>query len=322
MFIVTGGSGFIGSAVVWKLNQVGVDDILIVDNLGRSEKWKNLVNRRYRDYVHKSVFLEQLCENKFGTIQAIVHMGACSSTTERNADYLMENNFHYSKALAEYAFKKGIRLIHASSAATYGGGEKGFSDDADGLKNLKPLNMYGYSKHLFDLWAVRNRYLDRLAGLKFFNVFGPNEYHKDDMCSVIYKAFHQIRQTGRIRLFKSGSEEYADGEQMRDFVYVKDCADLIWWLIETPNVNGIFNAGTGDARTWNALAEAIFCAMKIPKRIEYIDMPESLRGRYQYFTRANMEKLAARGCPVGFMRLEDAVRDYIVNYLQETDPYL
>ncbi len=322
MFIVTGGSGFIGSAVVWKLNQVGVDDILIVDNLGRSEKWKNLVNRRYRDYVHKSVFLEQLCENKFGTIQAIVHMGACSSTTERNADYLMENNFHYSKALAEYAFKKGIRLIHASSAATYGGGEEGFSDDADGLKNLKPLNMYGYSKHLFDLWAVRNRYLDRLAGLKFFNVFGPNEYHKDDMCSVIYKAFHQIRQTGRIRLFKSGSEEYADGEQMRDFVYVKDCADLIWWLIETPNVNGIFNAGTGDARTWNSLAEAIFCAMKIPKRIEYIDMPESLRGRYQYFTRANMEKLAARGCPVGFMRLEDAVRDYIVNYLQETDPYL
>ncbi len=322
MFIVTGGSGFIGSAVVWKLNQVGVDDILIVDNLGRSEKWKNLVNRRYRDYVHKSVFLEQLCENKFGTIQAIVHMGACSSTTERNADYLMENNFHYSKALAEYAFKKGIRLIHASSAATYGGGEKGFSDDADGLKNLKPLNMYGYSKHLFDLWAVRNRYLDRLAGLKFFNVFGPNEYHKDDMCSVIYKAFHQIRQTGRIRLFKSGSEEYADGEQMRDFVYVKDCADLIWWLIETPNVNGIFNAGTGDARTWNSLAEAIFCAMKIPKRIEYTDMPESLRGRYQYFTRANMEKLAARGCPVGFMRLEDAVRDYIVNYLQETDPYL
>jgi ADP-L-glycero-D-manno-heptose 6-epimerase len=322
MFVVTGGSGFIGSAFVWKLNQVGVDDILIVDNLGQSEKWKNLVNRRYRDYVHKSVFLEQLRENKFGAIRAIVHMGACSSTTERDADYLMENNFHYSKTLAEYALKKGIRLIHASSAATYGGGETGFSDDANRLNKLKPLNMYGYSKHLFDLWAFRNKWLDELASLKFFNVFGPNEYHKADMCSVVFKAFHQINQTGRIRLFKSYCDQYSDGEQRRDFVYVKDCADLIWWLIETPDVNGIFNVGTGQARTWNALAGAIFRAMKTPEHLEYIDMPESLQDRYQYFTQANMEKLAARGCPVSFMRLEDAVSDYVVNYLQRTDPYL
>lgn len=322
MFIVTGGAGFIGSAVVWKLNQVGINDILVVDNLGQSEKWKNLVNRHYTDYIHKSVFLEQLHKEKFGKIEAIIHMGACSSTTEQDADFLMENNFHYSRTLAEYSITHDIRFINASSAATYGDGEAGFSDDVNMLGNHRPLNMYGYSKHLFDLWAFREKVLDKLVCLKFFNVFGPNEYHKGDMCSVIFKAFSQVNETGRIRLFKSYRPEFVNGGQRRDFVYVKDCVDVIWWLFETPIVNGVFNVGTGEARTWNALAKAVFNAMNVPEKIEYIDMPEQLRDRYQYFTQASMKKMEEAGCLVNFSNLEEAVKDYITKYLQQSNIYL
>ena len=322
MFIVTGGAGFIGSAVVWKLNLAGIDNILIVDNLGQSEKWKNIVNRSYTDYMHKSVFLEAIRKKSFGKIEAIIHLGACSSTTERNAEYLMENNYHYSKAVAAYALENGIRLINASSAATYGSGEIGFTDDLLKLNQLKPLNMYGYTKHLFDLWAQREKIFDKLVCLKFFNVFGPNEYHKEDMCSVIFKAFSQVNETGCIRLFKSYLSKYSDGGQQRDFVYVKDCVNLIWWLLENPGVNGLFNVGTGKARNWNDLAHAVFKAMEVPKNIEYIEMPQTLRDRYQYFTQAAMEKLAAAGYPLGFSSLEEAVSDYINNYLQQIDSYL
>ncbi|MBN1931461.1 MAG: ADP-glyceromanno-heptose 6-epimerase [Desulfobacterales bacterium] len=322
MFIVTGGAGFIGSAVVWKLNLSGIDNILIVDNLGESEKWKNMVNRSYTDYMHKSAFLEAIRKKGFGKIEAIIHLGACSSTTERNAEYLMENNYHYSKAVAKYALENGIRLINASSAATYGSGEIGFTDDLLKLNQLKPLNMYGYTKHLFDLWALREKIFDKLVSLKFFNVFGPNEYHKGDMCSVIFKAFFQVKETGCIRLFKSYHPEYLHGGQQRDFVYVKDCVDLIGWLLENPGVNGLFNVGTGQARNWNDLAHAVFKAMKVPGKIEYIEMPQTLRDRYQYFTQAAMEKLAVAGCPLGFSSLEAAVGDYINNYLQQTDCYL
>ncbi len=322
MYIVTGGAGFIGSAVVWKLNQQGVDDILIVDQLGQSDKWKNLVNRRYRDYIHKDRFLKTVVGGGFEKVEAIIHMGACSATTETDADYLITNNFHYSKALAQYAFTRNIRFINASSAATYGDGSKGFAENREGLDALTPLNMYGYSKHLFDLWARRQGLLDRLASLKFFNVFGPNEYHKQDMCSVVYKAFLQVQDSGRIRLFQSCRPEYGDGEQRRDFVYVKDCADIIWWLLEHSEANGLFNVGSGRARTWNDLARAVFAALSLDPEIEYMEMPEGLRNRYQYYTRAEMRTLPEAGCPVEPMSLEAAVADYIGNYLQQDDPYL
>lgn len=322
MYIVTGGAGFIGSAILWKLNNEGIDDILVVDDLGESDKWKNLVNRRYTDYVHKSTFLAMLAGNRFDNIDAIIHMGACSSTTERDADFLMENNFHYSTALAEYALQNHIRMINASSAATYGDGSFGFSDSLETMFKLKPMNMYGYSKHLFDLWAQRKGALNDIASLKFFNVFGPNEYHKDDMCSMVFRGFNQIRETGRLRLFKSYRPEYEDGGQRRDFVYVKDCVEAVWWLLEHSDANGVFNLGTGTDRSWNALAAALFKAMGQENHIEYIDMPDGLRDRYQYYTQAEMAKLAHAGCPITFTSLEDAVTDYIQHYLQGEDPYL
>jgi ADP-L-glycero-D-manno-heptose 6-epimerase len=322
MYIVTGGAGFIGSAITWKLNESGIDDILIVDHLGTSNKWKNLVNRSYSDYIHKSDFLDALLKNRFGHIDAIIHMGACSSTTETNADYLMENNFHYTVTLATHALANDIRFINASSAATYGDGSTGFSDDLESLDRLKPLNMYGYTKHLFDMWAVRTGAIKNLASLKFFNVFGPNEYHKEDMSSLVYKGFFQIREKESLRLFKSAHPDYEDGGQRRDFVYVKNCTQIVQWLIEHPTVTGLFNLGSGKDRSWNDLANALFTAMNKPLTIDYIDMPEQIQGKYQYYTKANMQTLINKGCPIGFTGLEDAVGDYVVNYLQKEDPYL
>jgi ADP-L-glycero-D-manno-heptose 6-epimerase len=233
----------------------------------------------------------------------------------------MENNFHYTCLLAQWALEKGMRFIYASSAATYGDGSQGFSDADETTLRLKPINMYGYSKQLFDLRVLREGMADKVAGVKFFNVFGPNEYHKGDMTSVIYKAYRQIRETGRVRLFKSYRPEYADGGQMRDFVYVKDCVRVLWWLLSHPGVNGIFNLGTGRARTWNDLVGAVFAAMNLPLAIDYIEMPEAIRGQYQYFTEARMDKLRAAGCPVDFGSLEAAVADY-VQFLTDPDPYL
>ncbi|NNF99716.1 MAG: ADP-glyceromanno-heptose 6-epimerase [Desulfobacteraceae bacterium] len=322
MYIVTGGAGFIGSAVVWSLNDQGEDDIIVVDNLGRSEKWKNLVNRKYTDYIHRSEFLDRLESGVFNNIEAIIHMGACSSTTERDADFLADNNFHYSVRLASFAVQNHIRFINASSAATYGDGKNGFEDSDDALNSLKPMNMYGYSKHLFDLWADRNKVLNRLASLKFFNVFGPNEYHKKDQCSVILKAYHQIKKTGRVQLFKSYREIYPHGGQRRDFVYVKDCVSVIQWLLEHPDINGIFNVGTGIDRSWNALASSVFSAMNVEENIEYIDMPEQLKDRYQYYTRAKTDKLAEAGCTIACRSLEKAVADYVQHYLMAEDIYL
>lgn len=322
MYIITGGAGFIGSACLWRLNQAGVDNVLVVDNLGETSKWKNLVNRRYTDYLHKSLLLDRLESGALGTVTAIIHMGACSATTEADADYLMENNLHYSQRLAGYALNHDIRFINASSAATYGNGSQGFSDNLKDHGGLKPLNMYGYSKHLFDLWARRENCLDRIASLKFFNVFGPNEYHKADMCSVIFKAFHQVQDEGLIRLFKSYRDPYPDGGQQRDFVYVKDCAELIWWLLEHPEANGIFNVGAGQARTWNDLATAVFKAMGSPKQVDYIDMPAQLRDHYQYFTCAEIDTLRAAGYERPFSSLEDGVADYVTHYLQQDDAYL
>ncbi len=323
MIVVTGGAGFIGSAFVWKLNQQGIHNIIIVDNLGISEKWKNLANLRFLEYIHKDDFLQMISADQVPfTVRAVIHLGACSATTERDADYLWRNNYLYTCRLADWAIRNGIRFLYASSAATYGDGARGFSDDDTLTPTLKPTDMYGYSKQVFDLWTLRRGAEKQLAGVKFFNVFGPNEYHKGDMASVVFKAFHQIRATGQVRLFKSHRPEYADGGQLRDFVYIKDCIEVMWWLLENKDINGIFNVGTGKSRSWSDLINAIFAAMQLPSRIEYFDMPEELRNQYQYFTEAKMDKLQAAGCPVTFRTLEDSVRDYVTGHLMQADPYL
>jgi ADP-L-glycero-D-manno-heptose 6-epimerase len=328
MYIVTGGAGFIGSAMVWKLNQQGIDNIVIVDNLGCSEKWKNLVNRRYYSYVHRDEFLQQVEADALpGEIKAIIHLGACSSTTEKDADFLIRNNLNYSKKLCLYAGHKGIRFINASSAATYGSGSAGFDDSPQFLERLKPLNMYGYSKHLFDLWALRRR-ADRpgpppWVSLKFFNVYGPNEQHKGDMRSLVNKAYHAIKERGWVELFRSTHPDYPDGGQLRDFIYVKDCVDIIWWFVRNPTIGGVFNVGSGQARSWNDLAAAVFAALGRPEQIKYIDMPEVLRNKYQNFTQAEMGRLRAAGYERPLYTLEAGVRDYVVNYLmKEDDPFL
>jgi ADP-L-glycero-D-manno-heptose 6-epimerase len=323
MIIVTGGAGFIGSAFVWKLNATGRDDLLLVDALDATDKWKNLVNLRFVDYLDRAAFLDRLERNALpDAIEAVVHMGACSDTTERDSAFLMENNYRYTRRLAEWSLARNVRFIYASSGATYGDGGAGYSDADEVSRRLKPLNMYGYSKQLLDLWALQTGAAARIVGLKFFNVFGPNEYHKGEMRSVVHKAFGQIRDTGSVKLFKSYRSEYRDGEQVRDFVYVKDVVEVMAWLLANPKVNGLFNVGTGTARTWKDLVNAVFAAMKVPPKTEFIEMPEHLRDRYQYRTEADISKLKTAGYPGAFRRLEDAVRDYVQNYLLQDDPYL
>jgi len=323
MIVVTGGAGFIGSALVWRLNREGMEDICIVDRLGTQEKWKNLVKLRYREYYHKDTFLSLVQRDALPfAVQAVVHLGACSNTMERDADYLWENNVRYSQYLARWAVEKGIRFIYASSAATYGDGSRGFSDDDAVTETLRPINMYGYSKQVFDLWVLRNGLSQAVTGLKFFNVFGPNEYHKGEMRSVVHKALGQILSEGKVKLFRSYRDEYADGEQKRDFVYVKDCVEVLVWLLNHREVTGIYNLGTGKARSWNDLIHSIFSALGREPNIEYIPMPAGLERQYQYFTEARMEKLKASGCPISFSPLEESVRDYVVNYLMTQDPYL
>jgi len=322
LIVVTGGAGFIGSALVRRLNQKGQDRILVVDQLGTGSKWKNLVKARFLDYIPKQRFLELFLKNGLAGIEAIFHLGACSDTGQADADYLYANNFVYSRRLAEKALAEGIRFIHASSAATYGDGGNGFSDDENDLVRLRPLNMYAFSKHLFDLWARRRNHFSGLVSLKFFNVFGPNEYHKGAMRSVVLKAFEQVRRKGRVELFKSYRPQVADGEQRRDFIYVKDCTEVMCRLLERPEINGVFNLGSGRSRTWNALARAVFRAMGQEEKIVYIDMPPQFREHYQYYTQAEMEKLKSSGCQVACRQLEEAVEDYIQGYLNTDDPYL
>jgi len=318
MIVVTGGAGFIGSALITALNKRAISDILVVDELGSDEKWKNLRNLSFADYIEKDDFLELVIEDKLtACIEAIFHLGACTSTTETNASYLIKNNYEYSKLLAQWATKANIRFIYASSAATYGDGSAGFSDDEDKIDELRPLNIYGYSKHIFDLWARRTGLLKRIVGLKYFNVFGPNEYHKADMRSFVIKAFEQIQTTEKVRLFKSYKPEYADGEQLRDFIYVKDAVDMTLFFLDNPKKAGLFNIGTGKARTWNDLVKAVFAAIGKEPKIEYIEMPEAIRNQYQYFTQADMAKLRKVGYNKQTTPLEDAVRDYVQNYLQK-----
>lgn len=322
MHIVTGGAGFIGSGFVYQLNRMGITDIIVVDNLGLTEKWKNLVNLKFKDYIHKDDFIPRLERKEFDNVESVIHMGACSSTTERNADYLMMNNLNYSKSLARFCLNANARFINASSAATYGDGSLGFSDSHEHISKLKPLNMYGFSKQLFDLWLQRKGLLSKVVSLKFFNVYGPNEYHKEDMQSVVRKAFRQIQEEGKVRLFKSYHPEYDHGEQKRDFVYLKDCLKVMAWFLETREINGIFNLGYGKAKTWNELVLAVFNAMGMKPEIEYIEMPEHLRGKYQYYTCAPMDKLSSSGCGIRFHSLQEGIKDYVQNYLMHHDPYL
>ncbi|NUN08306.1 MAG: ADP-glyceromanno-heptose 6-epimerase [Ignavibacteriaceae bacterium] len=316
MIIVTGGAGFIGSAIVWRLNQLGKNDIIIVDELGKDEKWKNLVKLDYIDFQNKWDFLDKVEKNLINyKIEAIIHMGANSSTTEKDADHLISNNYEYTKKLASYAVKNSIRFIYASSAATYGDGALGFNDRNDEGLKLKPLNMYGYSKNLFDIRAYKKGLLDKIVGLKYFNVYGPNESHKGDMRSVVHKAFEQVRDFGYVKLFKSANPEYKDGEQMRDFVYVKDAVEMTLYFLNHPNVNGLFNVGSGQARSWNALVTSLFIALDKPVNIQYIEMPEHLKEKYQYFTQADISKIRSAGYAKRLYTLEEGIADYVRNYL-------
>ncbi len=318
MIIVTGGAGFIGSALIAALNKRQIADILVVDELDSDEKWKNLRNLSFADYVEKDDFLEMVLENKLSPpIEAVFHLGACTSTTETNASYLIKNNYEYTKLLAQWATDADVRFIYASSAATYGDGSAGFSDDEGQIDKLTPLNMYGYSKQLFDLWARRTNLLKKIVGLKYFNVFGPNEYHKGDMRSFVLKAFKQINAKGKVGLFKSYKPEFKNGEQKRDFIYIKDVADMTLFFLDKPQISGLFNIGTGKPRTWNDLAKAVFAAMGKEPNIEYIEMPDSIRSQYQYFTEADISKLRKAGYNKKTASLEDAIKDYVQNYLQK-----
>lgn len=316
MIIVTGGAGFIGSCVVRSLNEAGRSDIVIVDNISETDKWMNMRNKKYIKYVHKSKFLEELPTYK--NVEAIVHMGAQSSTTERDFDYLWENNFEYTKALWNYCAEKHISFIYASSAATYGDGSLGFNDRMD-IDQLLPLNGYGYSKQLFDQWVKHQAktFPAQHCGLKFFNVYGPNEYFKGSMASMVFHGFNQIKETGKVKLFKSCNPNYKDGGQLRDFVYVKDICKVIMWLLVNKHVSGLFNVGTGRAQSFAELAEATFHALDLEPNIEYIDMPEKLRGKYQYYTKAEMSRLYDAGYPFEFMDVEKGVRDYVQGHLAQ-----
>jgi ADP-L-glycero-D-manno-heptose 6-epimerase len=314
--LVTGGAGFIGSVLVWELNRRGCSQVAISDFPARDEKSGNLAGLRYTEIIEPAELPARLSAGSIGKLDCIFHLGACSSTTETNETYLRENNYEYSHTLAEWALGAGVRFVYASSAATYGDGSAGMDDsDPSQLDRLRPLNLYGQSKQWMDLHAWRQGWLDHIVGLKYFNVFGPNENHKGDMRSVVCKSYAEVLRTGVIRLFKSYRPQYRDGEQCRDFLYVKDAVDMTLHLAANPVANGIFNIGSGMARTWNELARAVFTALGREPRIEYIDMPETIRDKYQYFTQADVHKLAASGYDSPITSLEDAVRDYVVNYL-------
>jgi ADP-L-glycero-D-manno-heptose 6-epimerase len=325
MLLVTGGAGFIGSNFIASLNEAGRTDIVVNDVVGTDGKWHNLSKRRFADVVPPDELFNWLEGRK---LDAVVHMGAISSTTENNVDLLMENNFRLSLRLFEWCAASRTPFIYASSAATYGDGAAGFSDDwsSAGLARLRPLNPYGWSKHLFDQAVIeriarKDKVPPQWAGLKFFNVFGPNEYHKDEMMSLVAKRFDEAKAGKVIHLFKSHRSGIADGEQKRDFIYVDDAVAVVRWLLETPTVSGIFNVGTGKARSFRDLMTAVFAALGKPPNIEYVDMPESIRDTYQYFTQADMRNLRRAGFTADFVTLEDGVKRYVRQYLDRADRF-
>ncbi len=314
--IVTGAAGFIGRNLVAELNARGETDILLVDLLGTDEKWKNLSGLQYEDIWEPETLREAVRDQvRPGAVRTVIHLGACSATTETDADYLVDNNYRTTRDLCEWCLENNVRFVYASSAATYGNGDQGYSDDTALTPSLQPLNMYGYSKHMFDLWALKNGLLDRIAGLKYFNVYGPWEQHKGDMRSVVHKATEQIRATGKVQLFRSHRPGYEDGRQLRDFVFVRDAVDLTLWLASPDAPSGLFNCGTGRARSWLDLVNAVYAALGIAPEIEFIDMPAHLREKYQYYTQADMGKIRAAGYTRPFTSLEDGVRETVEHIL-------
>jgi len=324
MLVVTGGAGFIGSALVSTLNSRGQEDLLVVDDFGDGAKWKNLRGKKFVNIVSPEAFAHDLVAGAYdGKLEGILHIGAITDTSFQDMDELHIRNVRYTRKLAEWAMACRVRFVYASSASVYGDGALGFSDDDSVTPKLLPLNPYAFSKWLSDTEAIREGWTSQIASLRFFNVFGPNEYHKGRMASVIWHAANQIRETGRIKLFQSHKEGFADGAQERDFVYVKDVCALVLWFLDHPEANGIYNVGTGQARTFNDLASSIFRALEKPVEIEYIPTPENIRAAYQYHTQANLTRLRALGCDVSFQSLESAVFDYVQGYLQnEANPYL
>ena len=314
--IVTGGAGFIASVLVWELNRRGCTDIVVADYQPPQKKQGNLAGLQFTDYVDPSDLPGWLASGSLGKLDFIFHLGACSSTTETNEKYLRANNYEYSRKLAEWALQQGVRFVYASSAATYGDGSAGMDDmDMSRLERLRPLNLYGQSKQWMDLHAWKHGWLDKIIGLKYFNVFGPNENHKGDMRSVVCKSYAQALDSGVIHLFKSYRPEFGDGEQRRDFLYVKDAVAMTLHLAANPAANGIFNIGSGKMHTWNQLARAVFAALGREARIEYVEMPETIRDKYQYSTQADIRKLLSTGYAQPITSLENAVQDYVVNYL-------
>lgn len=328
MIVVTGGAGFIGSNIIARLSASGRRDVVNCDSLGDAslEKWKNLAKHDIADFWRPDELLEQL-ERHRDVVTAVVHMGAISSTTEQDADLILRTNFSLSRDLWDWCALNGVRLIYASSAATYGDGDLGFDDDnaPEALSALRPLNAYGYSKYLFDQYAVRQAGREHAppqwAGLKFFNVYGPNEYHKGSMKSVVAQIWPKVAAGDPVSLFRSHHPDYADGGQLRDFVFVDDVVDVVEWLLATPDVSGVFNVGSGQARSFADLARAVFTAAGREPAIEFIDMPEVLRKRYQYFTEARMDRLRAAGFPGQSTPLEKGVRRYVQAFLATTDPW-
>ncbi|WP_114394286.1 ADP-glyceromanno-heptose 6-epimerase [Oleisolibacter albus] len=328
MLVVTGGAGFIGSNLVAALEARGLGPIVVCDQLGSGDKWRNLAKRCLHDLIPPQALFAYL-DRHAGEVESVFHLGAISATTERDADLITANNFRLSLDLWDWCQRTETRLIYASSAATYGDGSAGFDDDPApaALARLRPLNPYGWSKHLFDRrilagLALSGRRPPQWAGLKFFNVYGPNEHHKGEMQSVVAKLYPLLAAGEPARLFASDRPDYPDGGQKRDFVWVGDCVDVMLWLHATPTVNGLFNLGTGQARSWNDLAAAVFAAMNRPQRIDYIPMPPHLSGKYQYFTEARMDRLRAAGYTAPFTSLEDGVRRYVQDYLSAPDPYV
>lgn len=324
MILITGGAGFIGSVLAKQLNALGHTDLVIIDKLEDSIKWKNLRGIKYLDYIHADELFNGDYDDLIAQTDLIFHMGACSSTTEKNMDFLMKNNVAYSQALFRFAATKNIPFIYASSAATYGAGEFGYNDGHDGISQLMPLNPYGYSKQLVDEWILKEETKpDHWFGLKFFNVFGPNEYHKEEMRSLVHKSFEQIKSCGKVKLFKSHRLDFKDGEQLRDFIYVKDVVGAMIELADPEKAehSGIYNLGTGVARSFLDLTKATFKSMGIAPNIEFIDMPEALRGQYQYYTQAEVDKLMSALPGFEFTSLEDGISDYVQNYLMKANPH-
>ncbi len=308
--IITGGAGLIGSNLAAELNRRGFSNLVIVDHFNHPGKSRNLARLQVAEVLDKTEFRTRFLAGKQTPAAAVFHLGACSSTTETNADYLDDNNLRYTRQLCEWSLRHAARFIYASSAATYGDGAQGYADDEAAISTLKPLNLYGLSKQRFDEWALAEGLFRSIAGIKYFNVYGPGEDHKGDMRSVVNKAFRQIEETGRLQLFKSHRPDYADGQQERDFVYVEDAVAMTLFFFDHPGVSGLFNAGTGRTHTWLDLARAVFAALGREPQIDFVDMPLSLRDKYQYHTLADTRKIRAAGFSQPMTSLQDAIHDY------------